>query len=130
MPTEKPRVTFTISEEKLTELEEYKFKNKIKNQTQAILALLEKGLSDFESKEGKASPYSEEAQELAKDYDGLDDHGKRLVRLIVDEEKDRCKAEAEVEALAQKAANITRAQGLSEKEPDTQVSSAKESGGG
>lgn len=35
---------------------------------------------------------------------------------------------AEVEALAQSAANITRAQGLSEKEPDTQASSVKESG--
>lgn len=128
MPTDKPRVTFTISEEKLAELEEYKVEKKIKNQTQAILSLIEKGLSDFESKTGKASPYSEEAQELAKDYDGLDDHGKRLVRLIVDEEKARCESEKEVEALAQQAAQITRAAIRSEKGPDTQASSVKESG--
>lgn len=124
MPTEKPRVTFAISEEKLAELEEYKFKNKIKNQTQAILALLEKGLSDFESKEGKASPYSEEAQELAKDYDGLDDHGKRMVRLVADEEKARCKADAGKAAFLKMAGDLYD----SEKEPDTPASSVKESG--
>ena len=45
MPTEKPRVTFTISKEKLSELEIYQHKNKIKNQTQAVLSLIEKGLS-------------------------------------------------------------------------------------
>ena len=47
MPTEKPRVTFTISQERLSEVEAYRFDNKFKNQTQAILSLIEKGLSDF-----------------------------------------------------------------------------------
>lgn len=120
MPTDKPRVTFTISEEKLAELEEYKVEKKIKNQTQAILSLIEKGLSDFESKEGKASPYSEEAQELAKDYDGLDDHGKRVVRLLADEEKARCKADAGKAAFLKMAGDLYD----SEKEPDTPASSA------
>lgn len=128
MPTDKPRVTFAISEEKLTELEKYRFENKIKNQTQAILSLIEKGLSDFESKMGRASPYSEEALELAKDYDGLDSHGKRVLRLLADEEKVRCESEAEVEVLAQKAAQLTREQALSESEPGIQAWSAKESG--
>lgn len=128
MPTDKPRVTFTISEEKLTELEEYKFKKKHKNQTQAILALLEKGLSDFEAKEGKTSPYSEEVKKVAEDYSSLDHWGKRVVRSVIDNEKARCKEAADVEALAQKAAQITREQGLSEKEPDTPASSVNESG--
>lgn len=88
---------------------------------------LGKTLDDFEdSPRGKreALSVSEEAQELAKDYDGLDDHGKRLVRLIVDEEKARCKEAAE------KAAFLKMAEDLydSEKEPDTPVSSLKESG--
>lgn len=53
MPTEKPRVTFTISKEKLEELERFQHDNRIKNQTQAVLALIEKGLSgyDIETKE-------------------------------------------------------------------------------
>lgn len=75
----------------------------------------------------KASPCSEEAQKLAKDYDELDDHGKRVVRLVADEEKARCQSEAGVEALAQQAAQITRDQGLSERGLDTPASFVKES---
>lgn len=37
-----------------------------------------------------APPYSEEALKLAEDYDSLDGHGKRIVRLVADEEKARC----------------------------------------
>lgn len=42
----------------------------------------------------KAPPYSEEALKLAGDYDSLDGHGKRVVRLVTDEEKARCTASA------------------------------------
>ncbi len=42
----------------------------------------------------KVSPISGEAMTLAKDYDSLDSHGKQVVRLVADEEKVRCKAEA------------------------------------
>lgn len=34
--------------------------------------------------------YSSEAMKLAKDYDKLDGHGQRMVRLVADEEKARC----------------------------------------
>ena len=42
----------------------------------------------------KVSPISGEAMTLAIDYDSLDSHGKLVVRLVADEEKVRCKAEA------------------------------------
>lgn len=62
MPTDKPRVTFTISEDKLAELEEYRYSNKIKNQTQAILSLIDKGLSALElERDDKKSPSVAEA---------------------------------------------------------------------
>lgn len=93
MPTEKPRVTFTISKEKLTELEDYRFEHKIKNQTQAILALIDKGLSDFESEIEKASPMSDEDAKILEDYLSLDLWGKRVVRSVIDEEKARCEDE-------------------------------------
>lgn len=92
MPTEKPRVTFTISKERLSELETYQHDNKIKNQTQAILSLIEKGLSDFEPTK-KAPSLPDEAMRIAKDYTHLDYHGKRMVQIVVDEEKDRMKEE-------------------------------------
>ena len=43
------RHTFAISKEKLAQLEAYRYDNKIKNQTQAILSLINKGLSALES---------------------------------------------------------------------------------
>lgn len=101
MPTEKPRVTFTISREKLSELESYQHENKIKNQTQAILSLIDKGISDYLSEMKNAPPYSEEALKLAKDYDGLDVHGKRIVRMVADEEKARCATSDPAEQLEQ-----------------------------
>lgn len=38
----------------------------------------------------KAPLYSSEAIDLARDYDGLDSHGKRVIRMVADEEKARC----------------------------------------
>lgn len=94
MPTEKPRVTFTISKERLSELEAYQHDNKIKNQTQAILSLIERGLSDFEPAARRAPSLPEEALQLARDYAGLDPHGRRVVRLVAEEERARMEDEA------------------------------------
>ena len=49
MPTDKPRVTFTVSQDTLQKIDEFRFTTKAKNQTQAILALIEKGLSGHET---------------------------------------------------------------------------------
>lgn len=48
-----------------------------------------------------APPYTEEALKLAKDYDDLDGHGKKVVRLVADEEKARCAAPSSVEPQAE-----------------------------
>lgn len=45
-------------------------------------------------------PYSEEAMNLAGDYDSLDGHGKRVVRLVTDEEKARCETDRQAKAAA------------------------------
>jgi len=99
MPTAKPRVTFTISKERLSELEAYQHDNKIKNQTQAILSLIEKGLSDFETRKKETPLYTSEALKLAKDYDKLDSYGKRVVRLVADAEVARCAEQARAGSL-------------------------------
>lgn len=94
MPTEKPRVTFTVSPETLEKIEEYRFSNKSKNQTQAILSLIEKGLSAYGPTTKKApSDLSEEAMKVAKDYGALDQPGKNVVRVVIVEEGKRVKAE-------------------------------------
>ncbi len=97
MPTEKPRVTFAISKERLDELESYRFENRIKNQTQAILALIDKGLSEFEKEQKEAPSMSDEARDLANAYDNeLDRWGRQAVRELVETEVQRCKDETQL----------------------------------
>ncbi len=64
-----------------------------------------------------APPYSEEALKLATDYDGLDGHGKWVVRLVADEEKSRCKAERE-EQMEQASATLREGREQSEAAED------------
>ena len=51
MPTDNPRITFALSPELLEQISEYRFEHRIKNQSQAILDLMEKGLEVVEQKE-------------------------------------------------------------------------------
>lgn len=50
----------------------------------------------------KKKSYSDEAMKLAEDYDDLDRHGQRVVRLVTDEEKDRCEKERKAKEKAEK----------------------------
>lgn len=87
----------------------------------------------------EAPLYSSEAMRLARDYDSLDIHGKRMIRLVADEEMARCTAkspapprgsglELTVEQEADEFAAKAREQFLSEKRQASQTSSAKEFG--
>lgn len=87
MPTEKPRVTFTISNDELEKIKEFQFSTRAKNQTQAILSLIAMGLAETENSIKKSpSDLSEEAHRVAKDFDLLTEHGKGAVRAILDYE--------------------------------------------
>lgn len=46
MPTEKPRITITVTDEERAQIEEYWHNHKLKNQTQAILSLVKLGLDE------------------------------------------------------------------------------------
>lgn len=53
-------------------------------------------------KKGKSTQrHSNEAIKLATDYDKLDSHGQRMLRLVADEELNRCKEKAKMEAAAE-----------------------------
>ena len=54
-----------------------------------IIDFYSDGYNDSSSLRLKAPPISDEAMKLAKDYDGLDSHGKRIVRIVADEELER-----------------------------------------
>lgn len=75
MPTERPRVTITVTEEELKEIENYRYGNKIKNQTQAILSLVRAGLDEINRRdieEIKKASASAEANTEAIKKDTID----------------------------------------------------------
>ncbi len=59
----------------------------------AIARALDRPLDDFADGE-RAREFSEDARALARDYDGLDSHGQRVVRAVTTEEKRRMAAAA------------------------------------
>lgn len=89
MPTNKPRVTITMAQEQLAAIEEYQRENNKKNQTQAILDLIARGL-EIETAETEFS--LEEYQHIQK-CRALDPHGLKMVNLVMEEETERCKKE-------------------------------------
>lgn len=50
MPTNNPRITFTVSDELFKEIEEYRFGHRMKNQTQAIVSLINLGFAAMQGK--------------------------------------------------------------------------------
>lgn len=101
MPTNKPRVTFALSEGQLERLEDYRIDQRIKNQSQAILSLIEKGLSDIEKNGTTYDEPPEEKRkldELVKKYRLLDPYGKEAVDGVLDVESRRCQEERDKQA--------------------------------
>lgn len=88
MPTEKPRITITMSADQLAKVEQYRFENRCKNQTQAILALIKMGLDDAPDLAETLQPSSSEL-EIIKKYRGLDDRGRKHIDVVIDHEAER-----------------------------------------
>lgn len=100
MPTEKPRITITMSTEQLERIDEYRYQGRMKNQTQAILSLIEKGYdaltsdTSLSTNNKKAPSLSDEAMKMARNYDKLDNWGRQAVRDLTDTELARMEDEA------------------------------------
>lgn len=86
MPTNKPRVTITMTEEQLGAIENYQYTNNKKNQTQAILELISKGLDE---EEASSTEFSKEEIDRIKKYRVLDTHGKKVVDSALELEYER-----------------------------------------
>ncbi len=91
MPTQKPRITITMDSELFNKIEDFRFKNKYKNQTQAILDLIKSGFNELESynKSNNGILFHKEAINMAKKYRDLDDHGREMVDFVLEKEYDR-----------------------------------------
>jgi len=100
MGTNMPRISLAIPEDLLRRVDDFKFNSRIKNQTQAVLKLLERGLS-FEDVSKVVDTdvnniYSflgEEEGDLIMAWRCLDDFGKMAVKAILDVELKRADVE-------------------------------------
>lgn len=74
MPTDKPRITITLTEELLQEVENYRFSHHIKTQSKALNQLIDRGISvlmaDIEAK--KEEPVT---------VDGLGEDERRFIEV-------------------------------------------------
>jgi len=55
MPTEKPKIIFVADEKLLERLDDYRFENRIKTQSETIRRLLDKALKQYEKSKPKPS---------------------------------------------------------------------------
>lgn len=96
MPTNKPRFTITVDEELMVAIENFRYDNRIKSQTQAVIKLVELGLQEI-LKDTPIRPVSAEEQYTAKekalvvDYRTFNDEGKEKIRDYVADLKDNPK---------------------------------------
>lgn len=89
MPTEMRRVTIAVPAGTMSEIDGYRYREKIKNQTQAVLSLIELGLDACCAPKEDLSSLSAAAMQMALDYDSLDLHGQRLLRELTALEQER-----------------------------------------
>ena len=61
MPTLNPRITFTVSDETMKAIDEYRFSHRMRNQTQAILSLIDLGFKVLDGNK----PIIEPAEKLS-----------------------------------------------------------------
>jgi phage repressor protein C with HTH and peptisase S24 domain len=110
MPTEKPRVTITMSEQELEQINEYRFKNRINNQTQAILSLVERGFGALQAPQPSVSAEKEkpageggltvDAHKVGRAYDAAPAKTKADVKYILREHMEEAASEPRLELYA------------------------------
>lgn len=85
MPTDKPRFTITVDPELMQQIEDFRYSHRIKNQTQAVISLMELGLKEIIkdiplSTPAPADPYSPDEHQLIEDYRSLNKQGQEYIR--------------------------------------------------
>ena len=91
MATDLPRFTITLPEDVYQQVSEYKEAQKISTQSKAIQRLIVLGLQEVAGphETHPAEPVDIEAGMVAKDFGKLDQHGRKVVRLVIDAEAER-----------------------------------------
>ena len=85
MPTDKPRFTITVDPALMQEIEDYRYNHRIKNQAQAVISLMQRGLqeimeTEFSQPQQPVEQYSADEQQLIDDYRSLNEQGQEYIR--------------------------------------------------
>lgn len=85
MPTDKPRFTITVDPALMQEIEDYRYNHRIKNQTQAVISLMQRGLqeimeTEFSQPQQPVEQYSADETQLIDDYRSLNEQGQEYIR--------------------------------------------------
>lgn len=95
MATDKPRFTITLPDDVYASVMQYKEAHKISTQSKAIQRLIAIGLETITGKaEEKRDAVHEVIDSIAESFRALDQHGQKLVRMVIDAETDRVQAQA------------------------------------
>lgn len=90
MPTDNPRITITVSPEMQEQLKEYQHAHRMKNQTQTIVSLIERGMGKIQNQGNKKPSMPEDTEgSYIKKYSSLDLHGRKVVNALIDLETER-----------------------------------------
>lgn len=79
MPTLNPRITFTVTEETMKAIDEYRFSHRLRNQTQAILSLIDLGFKVLDGDEpivDLTEKLTDEDRHVLNAYHAADDSAK------------------------------------------------------
>lgn len=79
MPTLNPRITFTVSDETMKAIDEYRFSHRMRNQTQAILSLIDLGFKVLDGNKPIIEPsekLTDEDRRVLTAYHAADDSAK------------------------------------------------------
>lgn len=77
MPTMNPRITFTVSDDTMKAIDEYRFEHRMRNQTQAILSLIDLGFKVLSGDEPAQEPkFTDEEMRVVAAYRAADDGAK------------------------------------------------------
>lgn len=94
MPTKNPRITFMVSKDMMDRIEEYKFSNRMKNQTQAILSLINIGIKELtgEELEPPKEEISHEEKRVLRAYRNADPNAQRFALQLLENNPAKKKA--------------------------------------
>ena len=109
MPTDKPRFTITVDPALMQEIEDYRYHHRIKNQTQAVISLMQRGLkeimeTEFSQPAQPVEKYTPDETQLIDDYREFNDEGKEKVRDYVADLADNPKYKKCSESVLEKQA--------------------------